>query len=344
METETCHKMRRSSIDSDSDRAPFFIMGCPRSGTTLVSRILNTHSELAVYHEIHYYPVFRPCLRLYGDLGQARNLRRLIQDLREWIRLQGVVPPELGEFEAHLVEPSFAGIFTTLLRLYARSRHKKRGGDKTPDHYQYLSEILDSFPESPVIYVMRDPRDTVLSLRQTFNATLWGAVRAWNSAYESYRRASSAVHLLRYEDLIRKPEPAIRAMCDSIGVTYEPEMLRFFEDIPERIRSREHLKKILKPLDDSSIGRFRQMPEPDIRKIEAACLTGMKDLGYELTFQTVGPEPFKKSRIRFLLERLRYYGLNRDRWQRGVFRWRLTCRLYLRHWLALRIRTLGRPN
>lgn len=62
---------------------PFFIVGASRSGTTLLATILDSHSRIAVYTESHYYPLFRPDLHRYGDLGRPANLRRFVSDVRE---------------------------------------------------------------------------------------------------------------------------------------------------------------------------------------------------------------------------------------------------------------------
>ena len=114
--------------------APFFIVGCRRSGTSLVSQLLDNHSRLAVYHETQYYPLFRSNLPFYGDLRRSANLSRLIGDLRESLRLQGVDPPDPDELLSKLVTPTFEGVLATLLNVYAHRQGKVLGGDKTPDH------------------------------------------------------------------------------------------------------------------------------------------------------------------------------------------------------------------
>ena len=148
----------RSETDSEpaSPLPPFFIVGCPRSGTTLVAQMLDSHSSIAVYLETGYYPFFHANLRLYGDLARARNLERLIGHVRRAILSQGVEPPPSSEIAANLVEPSFEGILATFLNFYAQQQGKTRSGEKTPTHFRYLDEIGEGFPESPVLFLMRD--------------------------------------------------------------------------------------------------------------------------------------------------------------------------------------------
>jgi hypothetical protein len=131
---------------SGKPSSPIFIMGCPRSGTTLVSQILNSHSRIAIYHELRYYPIFRSDLHLYGDLRQSSNMRRLIADFREAIWWDREDPPQIEDFYKALVAPTFESVLTIFLDLYARRQGKVRGGDKTPRHYIYLAESSSDFP------------------------------------------------------------------------------------------------------------------------------------------------------------------------------------------------------
>ena len=241
---------------------PFFILGAPRSGTTLVSAILDSHSRLAVYTESNYYLLFRRDLHRYGDLGRPANLQRLISDVREVIRIQGSMNvPTSEEFLEALIAPTFEGVLATMLQLHARQHGKPRSGEKTPGRHAYVGEILEKFPQSPVIFAMRDPRDVVLSMREAFATSLEGAAWAWNDSFLSYQKTSGPVHLLRYEEVVGKPAERSAALCALLGEQYEPELLRFFE----RMRKVSHAvplqhRRTLEPVDTRCVGRFRQMP------------------------------------------------------------------------------------
>ena len=104
---------------------PIFIVGAPRSGTTLVARILHGHSRIANYHETQYYPFLRADLHRHGDLWQLPNMKRFIDDLRELTReLQAVNLPPTNEFTESLIKPAFEGVLATLLQLHARTAGK----------------------------------------------------------------------------------------------------------------------------------------------------------------------------------------------------------------------------
>jgi hypothetical protein len=325
---------------------PFFILGASRSGTTLLSAILDSHSRIAVYIESHYYPFFRPDLHRYGDLGQRDNLRRFVSDVREVMRTKpGMNPPTTQQFLDALVAPTFEGVFATMLQLYARQKGKLKSGEKTPGHHAYLGEILENFPESPVIFVMRDPRDAVPSMRQAFGTSLKRAISEWNDAFESYQRASGSVHLVRYEEFVGKPAEHSAALCALVGEPYEPEILRFYEKMRQVSHTvAHHHRGILGPIDSTLVGRFRQMPRDDIEWIESGCAAGMEALGYEFAFgKRRAGVITRPGRVNFFLDRLRFYGVSRRRWWRAWTRWRIVLRVRATY-LVRKVRMMPFPR
>lgn len=319
---------------------PIFVVGCPRTGTTLVGQILDTHSRIAVYLETTYYPLFGPIVHLYGDLRRRANLRRLLADLIRSTRVQRVTPPSVDALEEAVRDPSLEGVLAAFLHVYALERGKRRGAEKTPLHYRYVSEIAHGFPGSPLVFLMRDPRDTIVSMRKAFGGTIEEAAHVWNEAFERYAEASDRVHLVRYEELAREPVRVVEELCGFVGESYEPGMMRFFENVPEQLRALTHLDlgPLSSPVMATSIGNYREHPLDDIRRIETACAAGMEAMGYPFT---LGParegvqRRTRPGRLHAVIARLRYYGLNRERWRRGWFRWSLLARLYARHLLRI---------
>lgn len=245
-------------------------------------------------------------------------------------------PPEVKEFLEALVAPTFEGIFATLLYLYARRQGKVRAGVQAPEQYPYLTEILGRFPRSPVVFYLRDPRDRAFFSHEKFGTSFKTSASSWNEAVRIYRNASRAVHLVRYEDLVQKPEETIRAVCTFLGEAYEPQMLRFHERVPSFLAASPDLWGPREPLTSRYLGVFRRMPSDQIEWIESACAAGMQAMGYPLTIPD--PKALKiavPSRSDILFDRVRYYGMDRRRWRRGWTRWKIGLRARLRYWLWL---------
>lgn len=320
---------------------PFFIVGCPRSGTTLAARILDAHPRLAVYLESNYYVTFRPLLRFYGDLTNPGNRRRLIADVVGKVRNQRVNPPRVDDIERELVAPTFEGVLETFLLLHARAQGKVRGADKTPGHFKYVEEIAVGFPASPpILFLVRDPRDVAVSMRKAWNMTLDQCTQIWNEAYLSLNGArESTTHVVRYEDLVRDPVTLTKDMCAVIGEAFDPVMLQSTGQPPVALRAIRHLdlKMLSGPVVRSSVGNYEVLPRDEIRRIEEACGMGMEALGYRFASRPSPPmrAPVinRPGPVRAAVQRLRYYGVNPERWRRGRFDWQLRLRLYLRNLL-----------
>lgn len=319
---------------------PVFMMGCERSGTTLLSRVLDSHSRLSIYFESYYYSIFMKELPYYGSLRRPSNLDVFLKDFLALTRMQGDFTPSLEELKENLAGPTFESIFTTFLHLFALNNGKFRGGEKTPSNFYYLSEILQQHPQSPVLFIIRDPRDTILSIKNAFNSTLAGAIQQWNDAFNKYFEHLDRVHLVRYEDLVQEPSATLSDICKFIQEPYEEQFLNFFEKIEGHLHGHYLHENLLAPMNTSSIGKFKAMPADEIALIERECRVGMEFLGYHASLpasgksdsQTVAATPNDIN----LADRLRYYVMRPHRLRKGSFRWRLAARTRARYWLTLR--------
>lgn len=318
---------------------PFFVMGCQGSGNTLLSLMLARHSRIAVFLGSHFYPLFAPDRHRYGDLRKASNRSRLVHDVRSITEARGASAPEAAAILDAVVEPTFEGVLTAFLRAHARRMGKVRAGERTSQHYLYLREILEGFPDSPVVFTVRDPRDIAITIQEGLGTGLRGAAEAWNRAFLSLSEASRPLCVIRYEDLVRHPAETLGGICDFLGERYEPAMLRFFEQTPDEFRGLPHHSRLFQPLDDASVGDFERMNAREIAWIEASCAEGMQALGYPFTTsRRDGPQIRLTERRRLpglVFDRARYYGRDRRRWRAGAARWKMVLRLRARYVVRL---------
>lgn len=154
-------------------------------------------------------------------------------------------------------------------------------------------------------------------------------------AFVSYQKFSSRVHTRRYEELVREPRKTVEAVCAYLGELFEPDMLHFFEHVPDPMGVISHHSMLFKSVDADSVGKFTQMPLDDIGFIKTACKEAMIALGYPFSAK---PEPLRvvtPSKLEFVLNRLRYYGWSWRRWRRGWARWKIITPLRIRYFLTL---------
>lgn len=313
-------------------------MGCPGSGNNLIALILDSHSKLSVFPGTHYYQLFHARRHLYGDLRRRPNVTRLVRDFTETLTVRelDLAVPSVDDVLDELSDSSFEGVFAAFTRAYARGRGKIRGGERTSRHFVFLPEILERYPESSVIYTVRDPRDVAFSGRASLRASLKAITDQWNLACRLFEEASRPVHLVRYEDLVSCPERTITEACAALGEEYEATMLDFHRSTPAHFRRIAHHEALTRPLNADAVGVFRQFESSEIALVESRCAVGMLAMGYTLT-APVDPGAAHTTRAQgrvamgSLLDRLRYYGLDRERWRIGATNWKIGFRVWARY-------------
>jgi hypothetical protein len=229
---------------------PFpFVVGCDRSGTTLVRAILNAHPALAVPSE-SYFPLYVLRQRSrFERAGGPIDVDTLLDDLRPHPRWQNWNIPE-AEVRATLAEdePRTApDAVRSLFRAYAAHAGKSRYGDKTPKFVFAIDLLADAFPEAVFVHVVRDGRDVALSRRDAGWAlkNMGSEALRWKTHVESGDASGATLgparyRVLRYEDLVVDPETQAKLLCDFLGLPWDPAMLRYHERAEELVSSVGH--------------------------------------------------------------------------------------------------------
>ncbi len=198
--------------------SPIFIVGCPRSGTTLLRDLLRSHPRVTIPRESHFIPRF---YRAYGD---PRNEREAVLLAARILQVRGVKSLELDlRPDAFAGCRTFAQAVTLLYEEWARKENKVRWGDKTPQYVNDIPLLLELFPRAKIIHIYRDGRDVALSLIASHMAgNLFSAAKAWKSYVNAGRRAGRALppetYLeVRYEMLLGDPAATMSQVCRFIG-------------------------------------------------------------------------------------------------------------------------------
>lgn len=200
-----------------------FLGGAPRSGTTLLQNILDMHPDILGGPEFLHLP----------DIMQLRGkLRDSVA--RGWIDLI---------CSAEDVDGRIRDLVTGFLLTFADRHGAKFLSEKTPENVLVFPRLVEVFPDSKFIHIVRDPRATVASLLEVgkkarrkgespapFARDVQAAIRHVHrclaSGFEAARVAPDKVHTVVYERLIRDPEAEGREICRFLGVAWTPEMLR----------------------------------------------------------------------------------------------------------------------
>lgn len=252
------------TAETADDRAnwPIFVVGCHRSGTTLVRFVLDTHPSIAC----------PPESKFVSGLQEFASYPQMRQSLHS----MGVTVDELHAQLGRMTDSIMSG--------YAARRKKRRWADKTPNYYRLLPFLYDIFDGKVLfLFVARHPFDTVSSLIEFVDRGAGASAdpefarivsqhgvgpyawaRYWAEVYgavDVFRaQHPDQCHLIRYEDLVQQPEPTLEGTFGFLGEEFDPKLVsRIFlshhdhglEDYKIRFTARIH---------DRSIGTWQSWP------------------------------------------------------------------------------------
>lgn len=311
-----------------------FIIGPPRSGTTLLSYMLDGHSDLAVMVESHLFGVYRAVADRLGDrFGELwpELLPRML-DSRPLVYIEPRIDPKSL---LHRRFGDYADLARAILETWTEQRGKRIWIEKTPAHTLCWRYLADRFPKARFVAIVRDPRASTASLiRARFGPSAAStATRRWVrycEAIDAFRRAEPhRLHLLRYEELVHEPRETLAGICDFLGIGLEEAMLtpqpssRVMTDAVNRQRLQGRVIA-----GDTERWR-RSMPEHQQRICSSIARVPARRLGFEIEAAAVGVE----DRLKDWLDLARLV-VKRSRNLQGQAEWLDQARL--RRWARLR--------
>ena len=218
-----------------------FIVGCPRSGTTLLQGMLAAHPRICSFPETHFFGAAFPLNPLRRHLvWPALGGRRCLTHWLRTLRREDLLP--LARLPWHTRD--YARGFVAVLDQLAREAGAPWWVEKTPDHFRRVEHIQAAMPDARFIHLVRDGVETVCSLHQASqrDPRAWHArwrwlgkgmtwtdcIERWNTAVEvADRWAGDPRHaIVLYDVLVAEPERVARALAAFLDIPYDPSMLR----------------------------------------------------------------------------------------------------------------------
>lgn len=228
------------------DAGPIFILGMPRSGTTLVEQILSSHPAI---HGAGELTDFHACVK-------AATGSRDLLEMEQWL---GTLPSDAWQ--------ALGKAYVDRLRQQSPDATHIRITDKMPGNYHFIGWIRLALPQAKIIHVMRDPMDSCWSnYTRLFTQTMEFAYdleelgRHYNRYIRLMRHWQSvlpegAIHHIRYERLVEDLEGESRRLLAFVGLDFDQTCLAFHEN-RRQVRTAS-VAQVRKPLYTSSIGRWR---------------------------------------------------------------------------------------
>jgi hypothetical protein len=285
----------------------FFIVGCPRSGTTLLQWVVNAHPQIAMLPEMHW--ITDPFSMEPGRPLQGCVTSTLVE---EWIAHKRFAHLEMppGEFR-RLIEPegeALLDVFVTrLFEAYGRLRGKPLVGNKTPLYVEQISSLHAQWPDAKFVHLIRDGRDNWLSIQSWRKAdrtagrfvtwsedpltttALWWRRKVLLGQEAGQQFEPERYCEVRYEEFVANPAAGGRALCAFLRVPFDEAMLRHHvrTTVAEPGSTTARARSVITP----GLRDWRtQMTAEEVEKFEAAAGELLAELGYPRAFPSPGPE------------------------------------------------------
>ena len=308
---------------------PFlFVIGCPRSGTSLLTSILSR--ELAIPYETHFIPLFERVLWLWGDLRRPSRRAHLLRSIYEFLEIwtvqaaRGRALDQLHRLSLLATKPSadelvggttsYPELVEAIYRCYARGQDHERPADKSAFYSHVPLESLDrSVSNARFLHIVRDGRDVCLSWRREpyGPSTVAEAAREWarhitEKEVWGQRNPDRYLRVL-YEELITEPGPTLRRIAAFVGIPYSDELQHFHgSELAAVWASGEAHPLMAEPIVRENREKWRkEMSAADIAAFDFEAGATLRRYGYAMADTDAIPVSRFGLRLRSLWSRLR---------------------------------------
>lgn len=212
----------------DMERRMFFVIGAPRSGTTLLMRMLNVHPDIYSRPEPHL-------LTPLAHLGYYNYVEKAPYDPFQSHQAVRQYVGDLPNGERDYLD-ALRGYSDTLYGRMLEPTGKRYFLDKTPAYGLVLPFVAKLYPNAVYVVLTRHPFAVFSSYAKSFFDDDWEAAHRFNPVVERYVPALASflrnpgvprVHHVRYEALVADPEKELRAICDIAEIPYTADLIEY---------------------------------------------------------------------------------------------------------------------
>ncbi|NGY04525.1 sulfotransferase family protein [Solimonas terrae] len=281
------------------DGSPFFIIGVPRSGTTLLRDLLARHTAITLPpEESQFLPDLIRARELVADDAAFLGLAKKIVERSNYAFLMQLRHKVSAKA---LTERLFCADPVAVLRdvvVASRPQANLPGtvlwGDKTPNYAWMAEEILKWAPSAKFVHIVRDPRDVAMSMATAWSKSALRSALDWRKTeiHLDTLKSRGLLHgsnllELKYEDLLAEPRPQLSRICSLLGVNFEQSMLDLPASSERWGQGAGH-----RGVKSDNSGKFLQnVDSRTIRVVESICVDRMRAHGYAALQIDPGAEP-----------------------------------------------------
>ncbi len=251
--------MKNENQNPEMRSGPLFVVGMWRSGTSLLYALLNQHPQIGLMYE--------------SDMLTLAPLFYIPRKSSWWLNK---VDSWNGALTRHKIDPAaipaditdLPNAFRAVAQQYAGKKGATVWGCKSPTYYDSMNQFAGWYPNAKFIVIWRDPADVCRSIVRAAEKASWfarpgmdlrailGYRRMKQEADELVRRGAD-IHQVQYDELVRDPSTTLNAICEFIGIDFDPKMATLEGADRSAIYNGEHHSGV----KSSSILAKRERPE-----------------------------------------------------------------------------------
>jgi len=277
----------------------FFVVGRPRSGTTLLRTLFDAHPNVSFPPESQFI------VNLYPKYGKKTNwtekdILEFYEDLlSQW--LFDTWNMDHDDLKKALLSYTGNTTYGTLCKVVYKQYNSlfKKGtlkfiGDKNPGYAIYTHLLLKIFPEAKFIHITRDYRDNFVSIKNVdFELPVPSiVVQKWKYFFKKFNKDSrvkpNAYYVIQYEDLAKEPELQMKKLCEFVGIEYNDGIFNFHEKKDDILKAyppgyiHSYHSSLMHKVNTSKIGVWKKQLSPQQVKImDATAGKVAEEAGYE---------------------------------------------------------------
>jgi len=266
----------------------FFILGSGRNGSTLLASILNAHKNIFIPPEQFVLPYAIILKYIYFFLPNSFWSQKVVSMFKASNK---TLNWKLDWTHLNINARNIATLFNSIYIHYSK-KYKKDDciwGDKTPLNIHFLYFIYPEFKSSKYIFMIRDPRDVVLSYKKLHKhraSQTKYAILKWKDSIAKlrYLQRNTDVIIVRYEDLVNNTEIEIQKIITHLSVEKEENLIRRKNNASSMgVEQKLHHQNLNKPINTNSIGKWKDgLTKQEISVINNSCSKYYEEFGYSV--------------------------------------------------------------
>lgn len=309
-------------MNKNNKNRPIIIVGCERSGTTMLRLILCSHKNIAIPPQTKYIKKLYKRRLKFGNLSKPKNR----QKLQDWFynnhdKRTKLIDLEIDKNDIQnklkIAGKSFGAFLSAILKLYSQKEGKQRWGDKHPYYIKYLLQLFKLFPDAQVIHIIRDGRDAVASLKKMpwWKDNSIYAMLNWQEAIrkgiKARKKYSSDRYMeIHYEEIIENPSESVKRVCEFLNEDYSDALLDFNQIADKAIPAykMDWHSAAKKKINSLSVGRWENdLDEWEIAVINKKLKNELYAYNYNILQDTINIPLNKYSKYIFTKIKYRYF-------------------------------------